>query len=191
MLAGQGPSSLKSTRGVTQMKTIARTAALIVGVAGLLSAGAVVAADAPARAGPGHHREGGWRPDPKMQAQRLHDLLQLRPEQDAAAAAFVAASARQPRPPRPERPDGPSRALTTPERLDREAGKIGELTARMQARIQATRVFYAQLTPAQQKAFDALDLGRRGHGRPAMHRFGGPGGGFRGGPDGSPPPSAG
>jgi len=63
-------------------------------------------------------------------------------------------------------------ALTTPQRLDMMVKKMAEHTAKreaaMQAHVTAIKQFYAALTPAQQKAFDALHGGMgggMGHGR--------------------------
>ena len=127
--------------------------------------------------GPRHHRF-----DPEAHAQHLRDVLQLRADQDGALKAYLAATApkdwdkdRADRKPT----DGPPKRLTTPERLDRET----QFLAQARARVDATRTFYAALSPSQQKAFDAI--GPMG---------GGPGGGmrhvefrrFKGGPGGMP-----
>ncbi len=123
------------------------------------------AADGPGAPPPmaGHHRF-----DPEARAQHLRDVLQLRPDQDGALSAYLAASGprewgkdRQKR----DAADGPRQPLTTPERLDREAERLN----RAQARIDATRSFYAALSPSQKKAFDALGPMGGGHGR-MMHR---------------------
>lgn len=146
----------------------------------LATAAVAVAQDAPppgpppmADEGPGgpggpppmmrHHRL-----DPEAQAQHLRDVLQLRADQDGALKAYLAAIA--PRDwgkdrPKREAVDAPRKPLTTPERLDREA----EHLARAQARLDATRAFYAALSPSQKKAFDALGPMAGGHG-PMMRR---------------------
>ena len=110
-----------------------------------------------------HHRL-----DPEARAQHLRDVLQLRADQDGALKAYLAAIE-----PRDWRKDGqkkdlvegPPKTLTTPERLDRET----EHLARARARIDATRAFYAALSPSQKKAFDALGPMGGGHG-PMMRR---------------------
>ncbi|HTX51165.1 MAG TPA: Spy/CpxP family protein refolding chaperone, partial [Caulobacteraceae bacterium] len=66
-------------------------------------------------------------------------------------------------------------ALTTPERLDKMAARMDERRARFNRVAAATKQFYAQLTPAQQKAFDSLRLG---------HEHGGGGGRWGHGPHG-------
>jgi hypothetical protein len=76
------------------------------------------------------------------------------------------------------------------------AAKMAERQAAFQARANATRQFYAVLSPEQQRAFDALPMLRIGG------EFGGHPGGMRGGhspegrgwgghgaPEGPPPPA--
>lgn len=114
-------------------------------------------------------------------ARRLGEILQLRPEQDGALHAYLEAI----RPPEGmgDRMRGmheDDQAMTTPERLDHMLAHFDQMRERMAARVQATKAFYAQLSPAQQKAFDALGErhmhgdhdGWRGHGD---HGPGGPG----------------
>jgi Spy/CpxP family protein refolding chaperone len=61
--------------------------------------------------------------------------------------------------------------LTTPERIDKmkelRAQRMGEMTAAMDKRAEATKTFYAVLTPEQQKTFDAYDMMGQGRGRGA------------------------
>jgi len=131
-----------------------------------------------------------------MQKQHLEDLktvLRLRPDQEAALAAFAEAhkpqihemkGAREPKP------------LTTPQRLDEMAKHEAEMTARHERMRQALAKFYAALSPEQQKVFDALHRLKGPHGGPMMAHGGpmmGHGGGPRmilrrhGGPDSSMP----
>ena len=93
------------------------------------------------------------RPDPEARAQRLRDVLQLTPAQEPALKAFLA-SQKPPEPPRP--PEARAKALTTPDRLDRQRARLVERLAEFDRRAAGTRTFYAQLTPSQKKAFDAL-----------------------------------
>lgn len=131
--------------------------------------------------GPRHHRF-----DPETHAQHLRDVLQLRADQDGALKAYLAATVPKDRDgvDRPGRrsADGPPKMPTTPERLDRET----EHLTRAKARIDATRTFYAALSPSQKKAFDAIGPMGGGHGGGMRHvefrRF-------KGGPDGMPGPS--
>ncbi|HJV41329.1 Spy/CpxP family protein refolding chaperone [Caulobacter sp.] len=117
--------------------------------------------------GPGmmfmHH---GRATDPESRAQRLRDVLQLRPDQDAALKAYVDATS-----PKiivrdeDDRKDGDKserpvdrsverKPPTTLERLDR----MSKTAEALQKRVAATRAFYTALSPSQQKAFDALGL---------------------------------
>jgi Spy/CpxP family protein refolding chaperone len=54
--------------------------------------------------------------------------------------------------------------LSTPERIDRMNTLKAQHDAEMAKRQQATKAFYAGLTPEQQKVFDANAMGR-GHGK--------------------------
>jgi hypothetical protein len=109
------------------------------------------------------------RPDPAQMAERhaehLRALLQLRPDQEPALRALVAAL--QPSAARMERREGERDALrqaTTPERLDRMQARLAERQGEFARRADAIKRFYAQLTPAQQRAFDALPMMMMGHG---------------------------
>jgi len=152
----------------------------------------------------------------EMHAKHLHDLLQLRPDQDAALQTLLAALAPSPMDHGGDHhwgPGGPAAGqpgpdghddfakLTTPERLDKMAAMMSARTAKRQAefqtRAEAIKAFYAVLSPEQKRAFDALPPETL-----AMH--GGRGGGDHGeghgdwgghmgprgpgGPDAPPPP---
>jgi hypothetical protein len=126
-------------------------------------------------------------------AKALHDILNLRPDQDAAFQAFQAemhgsrpAGRDHDHKDHDGRGDMPQmQALTTPERLDRMAAMMGARSAEEQAefhrRADAIKRFYAVLDPGQKRAFDALhDMGGDHHGRGGGH--GGPDGPGRDGP---------
>jgi hypothetical protein len=106
--------------------------------------------------------------DPAAMAARhtehLRTMLQLTPAQEPALKAFVEAMT----------PAGDMHeqmaarhkemaGLTTPERLDRMKAHMAERMARFDKHAEATKRFYAQLTPAQKKAFDAMKP-MHGHG---------------------------
>jgi Spy/CpxP family protein refolding chaperone len=161
--------------------TIALAAALS------LAAGASFA-QAPQPGGPGPQAEGrhGPRLDPAQRAerhaQRLRDALQLRPDQEPALRALIAAM--QPPPGERKREDHDAmQRLPTPQRLDRMEARMSERAARFRQHAEAVKRFYAQLTPAQQKAFDALPMMGMGHGG---RGHGGWGHGMGGGPKESP-----
>ena len=95
-------------------------------------------------------------------------LLEIKPGQQAALDAFLAAEAPEARDARPQA----NPAETEPERLDRMSEMAQRRAGRMQARIEATRKFYAALDPHQQQLFDALmRLRRAAHGM-GRHRGG-------------------
>lgn len=106
---------------------------------------------------------GEWRRhDPAAMAARraehLRAALQLRPNQEGALQAYL--TARKPQ----QRPDRQAMAqMTTPERLDARRAMMTQRLAAFDQRAAATKAFYAQLDPSQQKAFDAI--GPRAGGR--------------------------
>lgn len=149
-----------------------------------LGAGGVALAQQPP--GPPDGRPGmmmrGERPDPAAMAarhaQRLRDSLQLRPDQEPALRALMDAMTPPPgamermREARAER-----QALTTPQRLDRMAARMADHQAMFDRRATAIKRFYAQLSPSQQRAFDALPpMGMHGRKGMMMRGMGGHGG---------------
>lgn len=83
----------------------------------------------------------------------LKAALKLSPEQENAWNRYVEATHFDPRAHHPgERQDWSQ--LTTPQRLDQMEKLRTEHSARMTQRIEATRQFYAALTPEQQQVFD-------------------------------------
>jgi len=105
-----------------------------------------------------------------MRRQHMEDLktvLRLRPDQESALAAFIAAH--EPRIVKRDLPD-PAAAQTTPQRLEAMARHEAEMRARHEEMRQALAKFYAALSPEQQKVFDALQRlkGPPGHGGPMM-----------------------
>lgn len=146
----------------------------LAGAIALSAAGASFAQSAP-QPGPAPADGRGWqRPDPAQMAQRraehLRAVLQLRPDQEPALRALIDAS--RPDPAKMERrraERAEMRELTTPQRLDRMQARMAERQAAFAKRADAVRRFYAQLSPSQQKAFDALHEGRGGM-RGGKHR---------------------
>jgi hypothetical protein len=84
----------------------------------------------------------------------LKDKLKLNAGQEGAWSTFTAAS----QPPAGARPPRMDRAefakLTTPQRLERMQARQAERSAMFAKRADATKTFYATLTPDQQKTFD-------------------------------------
>ncbi len=112
-----------------------------------------------------------------MRKQHMEDMkivLRLRPDQEPALAAFMAAH----EPKRIERRLADPGKLTTPQRLEEMAKLDAEMDAHQKASRDALARFYAALSPDQQKVFDALHR-LKGHGGPHVRRvkMGGPMGG--------------
>ena len=92
----------------------------------------------------------------QSRAANLKAKLQLSPEQDAAWRTYTAAMKTPARVQRPDRAE--LEMLSTPERLDKMRALRQQHDAAMDQREQATRTFYAGLTPEQKKTFDANTL---------------------------------
>lgn len=135
---------------------------------------AAPAQPAPGAADAGAHRH--HRDPAEMRAHmadHLRTVLQLQASQDTALNAFLdalkpPAGAKEHLGEHGGRQAGEMQHMSTPERLDRMAARMDEQRGRMLARIAATKQFYAQLSPSQQKAFDDLGPmmmhhGGRGH----------------------------
>ena len=148
----------------------------LAGAIALAAAAPSLAQPAP-QTGPAPAEGRGWqRPDPAQMAQRraehLKAVLQLRSDQEPALNAFI--NAMKPDPAKMAQRRAARREtanLTTPQRLDRAQARMAERQQQFARRAEATKRFYAQLSPAQQRAFDALHQGRGGFG--GGHRHGG------------------
>lgn len=114
-----------------------------------------------------------------MLAQRAAALkaqLKLAPEQEPAWNSFVAAM----KPDAKAMPKHPAREeldkLSTPERIDKmrtlRDQQHADMSAAMDKRGEATKTFYAVLTPEQKKVFDANAMRRHGDGRMGGPRHG-------------------
>ena len=154
----------------------------IMATAGLAATAQTVAPPAPAEqltpVKPGAAKgERMGRHDPaKMQARiakhqaELKAKLKLTPAQEGAWTAYTASM--QP-PVHGARPDRAAMKaefdkLTTPQRIDKmrelRAQRMAEMNAAMDKRGDATKAFYAALSPEQQKVFDSQRMGRGGMG---------------------------
>lgn len=102
---------------------------------------------------------------------RLKTLLQITPAQEAAWKAYTARV--EPTPPKAPAANEDWSKLTTPQRLEKMQALHDARQAEMNKRIEATKSFYAQLTPAQQKSFDTLDQDMHRAGMKGEHRQGG------------------
>jgi len=113
-----------------------------------------------------NRQPGDWqeRHRARMQ-QRTADLkaqLKLTPAQEPAWTSFTAAMQPGQRHARLNRDD--MAQLTTPERIDRMRALRAQHAAEADRRGEATKAFYATLTPEQQKTFDAKTLRQHRHG---------------------------
>lgn len=99
-------------------------------------------------------------------AAELKVRLKLTPAQEGAWTTFVAAH-KMPADMMAKRPDRAAlEKLTTPERLERMKALRSQHTTAMDQRDEATKTFYATLTPEQQKVFDASTTPKQGPARP-------------------------
>ena len=137
-------------------------------------------------AGPQVHAEQRARPAQdgkfaeRMQERRVKHMadlkaqLKLNASQESAWSAYE--SAIKPAAPAQRIDRKAARAefekLTTPQRLDRMQARQSERAARFAQRAEATRSFYAVLTPEQQKTFDEKAMPRGPHGKHHGHGHG-------------------
>ena len=96
----------------------------------------------------------------------LKEQLKLTAAQEPAWATYTAAMQPGERGARLDRQD--MAKLTTPERIDRMRALRAQHAAEADRRGEATKAFYAQLSPAQQKTFDE----QTAHAMGRMHRKG-------------------
>lgn len=106
--------------------------------------------------------------------ERLKQILQITPAQESAWTAWLGSRQAGKSFQRAQRGQRAEFAqLTTPERIDRMRALRATRLAEADRRGEATKAFYAALTPAQQKAFDVLPNDRRskrGGGHPGHRR---------------------
>ncbi len=95
-------------------------------------------------------------PTPADQSDRLRQALRLRPDQEGALQAFVAAMRPGPGEVRLRDQARLEGSLPTPQRLDAMVARMDQVRAAVMTRVRATKIFYSQLTPEQQRAFDTL-----------------------------------
>lgn len=104
---------------------------------------------------PGYSRAPA-QPTPADQSDRLRQALRLRPDQEGALQAFVAAMRPGPGEERLRDQARLEASLPTPQRLDAMVARMDQMRAVVMTRVRATKTFYSQLTPEQQRAFDTL-----------------------------------
>lgn len=121
-------------------------------------AAATSAGAEPGARGPGHHPRDRAAHEKRMaeKAQKFQAALQLTDAQQAGWNTYREAVKPAPRGKRMDRESFAK--LTTPQRIDHMQQQRAERNANADRRAQATKTFYATLTPAQQKTFDAETL---------------------------------
>jgi len=96
-------------------------------------------------------------PNPADQARELRATLGLRPDQEPALQSYLQAVTPSPaQTARMRQSQAGVASMTTPERLDQMLAHMDEMRATMANRVEATKRFYFQLTPAQRRAFDTM-----------------------------------
>ena len=92
---------------------------------------------------------------PSPELQRLHDLLNLRPDQDVSWQEYVDSTAVDPQESMRRRDASERMAgLTAPERVDLSVQMMRADLASLERRSAALKTFYADLTPEQKMTFD-------------------------------------
>lgn len=135
-------------------------------LAGLLATlGATAfAADAPSppppAAGMAHHDPAKMQEHMQKRQAALKAQLKITAAQEGAWTTFTTSMQPPAKGPRPDKAE--FEKLTTPQRIDKMRAMRAERDAEMDKRADATKAFYAALTPEQQKVFDA-------HAMPRMH----------------------
>lgn len=134
------------------------------------------AAAEPAARAPGHQPRDHAAHEKRMaeRAQKFQAALQLTEAQQAGWNSYREAVKPVPHGKRMDRESFAK--MTTPQRIDHMQQQRAERNAQADRRAQATKTFYATLTPAQQKTFDAETLrhGKR-HGPHGEHHGAGHG----------------
>jgi protein CpxP len=153
------------------MNTLRKQVLIALTVLGIGSAAcAVQAQTAPpegrhANAASQQERMAKWGEHMAKRQAKLHDALQLTAAQEPAWAAYQ--SAIKPAAAMGMGEHGDRAAWTTlsaPARMEKMIGMAKQHTAAMESHLAALNTFYAVLTPAQKKAFDAATMhGGRGH----------------------------
>ena len=113
---------------------------------------------------PGHPHQRHKAEHSAQRLERMKNLLQLQPEQQAAWDTYVA-SVHQHSKKMEQAHKADWKNMNTLQRLDAKAQMRKEHLVTEEQRDQATRTFYNSLNSAQQKAFDSLPMGgkHRGH----------------------------
>ena len=147
-------------------------AGLLASVGSMAFAAATEPPPPPPPAGMAQHDPAKMQENMRKRQAALKAQLKITAAQEGAWTSFATSMQPSARGPRPDKAD--FEKLTTPERIDKMRAMRVQRDADMDKRADATKAFYAVLSPEQQKVFDA-------HAMPRMH------GGPDGSPDGRPP----
>jgi periplasmic protein CpxP/Spy len=150
---------------------------LVAGLAGTLGIGAIAQSQIPAEA-PAQPAQQVEQQRDRMQKKserrlgQLKQKMQITTAQEGAWNAWAATVKPGPKAQRPNREE--FAALSTPERIDRLRAARAQRDAEMDRRFDATKTFYATLTPEQKQVFDAesLRVARHHQGKQGMFRRG-------------------
>lgn len=139
------------------------TLALGAGTVAAYADGADCSGMGPGHASAGDHQKFAERMKERMAKRQaeLHDKLKLSAAQQAAWNDYVAKMNPGERPGRPDQAEFDR--LSAPERMEKMLARMKSGEARMTERAEATKAFYAVLTPEQKKTFD--EEFRHGSGR--------------------------
>ncbi|XLZ68206.1 Spy/CpxP family protein refolding chaperone [Massilia sp. SR12] len=133
------------------------------------------AAALPAMAGEGEPRQyAATKFDPAkrqehmdQRAKRMHEALKITPAQEGAWQAYLSALQSN-MPQRGQFDHAAFKQMPAPERMEKRIEISRSRIQRMESNLAATKTFYAQLTPEQQKLFDEK-AGRHGSHRHSGH----------------------
>lgn len=118
----------------------------------------------------GEHGKSGERMRERMEKHQaaLHDQLNLNANQETAWKAYVARTRLDGPPSRPDRAEFDK--LPAPERMEKMLGFMQERQKKLVDQVEATKAFYAVLTPEQKKIFDDEFASKRGSRHHRQHR---------------------
>lgn len=185
------------------MNTMRKMVTGLVMAASLAASSASVLAQTPPPAPNAPAAQGQQRPTPEQRearmkehfqraASQLHDKLKLNANQEAAWNTYLQSMTPPARGQRPDR--GQWANMTAVQRMEKHLEMMKTREAELSKRLEATKAFYGQLNPDQQKTFDAetARMMKDMHGKQGMHGMHGMHGdmGQRGGPGkGQPQPA--
>lgn len=135
---------------------------IIIGLAVLGLGGTTLAAHAHEGHGAKHEQmKAAWGERAAKRTLKLQESLKLTPAQQSAWTAYSSAIKPAAKGERGER--GAWKTMAAPERMAKRIDMAKQRVTMMEARLEATKAFYAVLTPEQKKLFDENSMQRGGH----------------------------